>query len=92
MCVHLAPTHLGRQVPGQEPPPFFLTFARRWVAVHDQPDHVLDVLPGNHFTHACTACTAQVVCEPYLQSEYGSDYTTDSPVKLLDRLYYGMPK
>jgi len=33
-----------------------------------------------------------VACEPYLQSEYGSDYATDSPVKILDRLYHGMPK
>lgn len=32
-----------------------------------------------------TAC-----CEPYLASEYGGDYDTDSPVKLLDRLLYGL--
>ncbi|GLI60058.1 hypothetical protein VaNZ11_001910 [Volvox africanus] len=30
--------------------------------------------------------------EPYLQSEYGSDYGSDAPVKLLDRLYHGFPK
>ena len=30
--------------------------------------------------------------EPYLQSEYGGDYGTQSPVKLLDRLYYGFPE
>ncbi|KAG2497712.1 hypothetical protein HYH03_004449 [Edaphochlamys debaryana] len=29
--------------------------------------------------------------EPYLQSEYGSDYGSDAPVKLLDRLYHGFP-
>jgi PDZ domain len=29
-------------------------------------------------------------CEPYLASEYGGDYDTDSPVKLLDKLLYGM--
>lgn len=30
--------------------------------------------------------------EPYLISEYGSDYGTESPVKLLDRLYHSYPK
>lgn len=30
-----------------------------------------------------------VCCEPYLQSEYGADYVSDSPVKLLDRLLHG---
>ncbi|MEW5317074.1 MAG: hypothetical protein WDW38_008405 [Sanguina aurantia] len=33
-----------------------------------------------------------VCLEPYLLSEYGSDYGTDSPVKLLERLYHGFPK
>lgn len=34
-----------------------------------------------------------VVCsEAYLQSEYGTDYGTQSPVKLLESLYYGYPK
>lgn len=28
-------------------------------------------------------------CEPYLESEYGQDYISESPVKLLDRLLYG---
>ncbi|GAX82217.1 hypothetical protein CEUSTIGMA_g9645.t1 [Chlamydomonas eustigma] len=32
-----------------------------------------------------------VCTEPYLQSEYGNDYGTQSPVKLLDKLYYGFP-
>jgi hypothetical protein len=27
-----------------------------------------------------------------LQSEYGAEFGTDAPVKLLDRLYHGMPK
>lgn len=30
--------------------------------------------------------------EPYLQSEYGSDYVSDSPVKLLDTLFHGVKK
>ena len=30
-----------------------------------------------------------VCCEPYLQSEYGHDYVSESPVKLLDRLLHG---
>lgn len=30
-----------------------------------------------------------VCCEPYLESEYGSDYISETPVKLLDRLLYG---
>lgn len=29
--------------------------------------------------------------ELYLASEYGSEYATESPVKLLDRLYFGQP-
>ena len=28
-------------------------------------------------------------CEPYLESEYGADYISETPVKLLDRLLYG---
>jgi hypothetical protein len=34
----------------------------------------------------------QVCSEPYLQSEYGNDYGAQSPVKLLDKLYYGFPQ
>ena len=38
-------------------------------------------------------CTAGIVftslCEPYLISEYGTDYLGDSPVKLLDQLLHG---
>jgi len=30
-----------------------------------------------------------VCCEPYLASEYGLDYASEAPVKLLDRLIYG---
>lgn len=30
-----------------------------------------------------------VCCEPYLESEYGADYMSETPVKLLDRLLYG---
>ena len=30
-----------------------------------------------------------VCCEPYLESEYGVDYISETPVKLLDRLLYG---
>ncbi|GFR40455.1 hypothetical protein Agub_g1013 [Astrephomene gubernaculifera] len=30
-------------------------------------------------------------CEPYLQSEYGAEYGSEAPVKLLDRLYHGLP-
>lgn len=30
--------------------------------------------------------------EPYLESEYGHDYSTNSPVKLLSKLYFDMPK
>jgi hypothetical protein len=26
------------------------------------------------------------------QSEYGDDFATESPVKLLERMYYGMPE
>lgn len=40
----------------------------------------------------CAGLVFTVCCEPYLQSEYGGDYTTDSPVKLLDRLFHGFPK
>jgi hypothetical protein len=32
-----------------------------------------------------------VACEPYLQEEYGEHWLADSPVKILDALYYGMP-
>eukprot|EP00879_Flechtneria_rotunda_P023379 GHRR01024729.1.p1 GENE.GHRR01024729.1~~GHRR01024729.1.p1 ORF type:complete len:243 (+),score=69.46 GHRR01024729.1:202-930(+) len=32
-----------------------------------------------------------VACEPYLESEYGADWMSEAPVKLLDRLYTGMP-
>ena len=38
----------------------------------------------------CAAGLVFTSCsEPYLQSEYGGNYITDSPVKLLDRLLYG---
>ena len=30
--------------------------------------------------------------EPYLVSEYGIDFDTDSPVKLLNNLFFGRPK
>lgn len=30
-----------------------------------------------------------VCCEPYLESEYGAEYGSDAPVKLLDRLVHG---
>lgn len=30
--------------------------------------------------------------EPYLESEYGNDYTTESPVKLLDKMYHAYPE
>ena len=30
-----------------------------------------------------------VCTEPYLQSEYGSDYMSDSPVKLLEKTLHG---
>lgn len=33
-----------------------------------------------------------VACEPYLESEYGSEWAADAPVKLLDLLYNGMPR
>jgi len=33
-----------------------------------------------------------VCCEPYLESEYGGDYGSDAPVKLLDRLIHGQAK
>ena len=33
-----------------------------------------------------------VCCEPYLQSEYGPDFMSDSPVKLLERLLHGQKK
>lgn len=32
-----------------------------------------------------------VACEPYLESEYGENWPSDAPVKILDALYYGMP-
>lgn len=32
------------------------------------------------------------VNEPYLMSEYGANYMTDAPVKLLERMYHGTPK
>ncbi|GAQ91114.1 HrtA/DegP protease [Klebsormidium nitens] len=32
------------------------------------------------------------VCQPYLESEYGSDYDYDTPVKLLDRMLHGMAR
>ncbi|KIZ00510.1 hypothetical protein MNEG_7454 [Monoraphidium neglectum] len=33
-----------------------------------------------------------VACsEPYLESEYGADYASEAPVKLLDKLYHGQP-
>lgn len=31
-------------------------------------------------------------CEPYLSSEYGPDYVSESPVKLLDALMHGVKK
>ncbi len=31
-------------------------------------------------------------CEPYLASEYGVDYPSDSPTKLLERLLYGFKR
>jgi len=33
-----------------------------------------------------------VACEPYLQSEYGREYGTQSPVRLLDRMYHHFPQ
>lgn len=38
---------------------------------------------------ACAGIVFTVCCEPYLESEYGSDYISETPVKLLDRLLYG---
>ncbi|KAL6759814.1 serine protease [Haematococcus lacustris] len=32
------------------------------------------------------------VSEPYLQSEYGAGYSTEAPVRLLDRLFHTLPK
>eukprot|EP00775_Hariotina_reticulata_P011314 gene11314-11464_t len=32
-----------------------------------------------------------VACEPYLESEYGNEWMSDAPVKLLDRLFHSMP-
>ena len=29
--------------------------------------------------------------EPYLESEYGVEYMSEAPVKLLDQLYHGSP-
>ena len=42
-------------------------------------------------SHPCPIAGLVFICcsEPYLQSEYGSNYITDSPVKLLDALLFG---
>jgi len=53
------------------------------------PPHLCNRDPS-YFIVAGLVFTA--VSEPYLQSEYGSDFATDSPVKLLEKLYHGMPK
>jgi hypothetical protein len=41
-------------------------------------------------THACTPQVSGVVltvaCEPYLESEYGSEWVGEAPIKLLDKL------
>ncbi len=42
-----------------------------------------------HEGDCCAGIVFTVCCEPYLESEYGSDYISESPVKLLDRLLYG---
>ena len=39
--------------------------------------------------HVYTGIVFTVCCEPYLESEYGADYISETPVKLLDRLLYG---
>ena len=40
-------------------------------------------------TFSCAGIVFTVCCEPYLESEYGADYISETPVKLLDRLLYG---
>lgn len=45
-----------------------------------------------HVTDCCgppAGIVFTVCCEPYLESEYGADYMSETPVKLLDRLLYG---
>ena len=49
-----------------------------------QTMHLMQWQPG------ATGLVFTPCCEPYLASEYGGDYDTDSPVKLLDKLLYGM--
>lgn len=39
----------------------------------------------------CGGLVFTVACEPYLESEYGENWPSDAPVKILDALYYGMP-
>lgn len=53
------------------------------------------ILTYNGMQHFCathvTVNGAAAVCCP-TQSEYGEEFATDSPVKLLERMYHGMPK
>jgi hypothetical protein len=45
---------------------------------------------GNSVTEFGTGLVFTPCVEPYLASEYGGDYDSDSPVKLLDKLLYGL--
>lgn len=57
------------------------------------PAHLLHVRSRGVCDRAVRLCAAGLVfthcSEPYLSSEYGANYITDSPVKLLDRLLHG---
>ncbi|CAD7694758.1 unnamed protein product [Ostreobium quekettii] len=37
-------------------------------------------------------CVFTSLSEPYLANEFGMDYATESPVKLLEKVYFGIPK
>ena len=49
------------------------------------PIPLLTILPGG----SVVGIVFSVCTEPYLQSEYGSDYMSDSPVKLLEKTLHG---
>jgi len=53
------------------------------------PPHINNKDPG-YFIVAGLVFTT--VNEPYLLSEYGANYMTDAPVKLLERMFHGTPQ
>ncbi len=52
------------------------------------PPHLSNVDPAYFLVSGLVFTTAN---EPYLESEYGEEYISEAPVKLLERLYHGLP-